>query len=293
MQKVMRKLSVCVVTYNQEKYVRQCLQSILDQRISFDFEIVISDDFSTDKTRNILKEFSAKYPDIIKLHLQKENIGPYENYSFVHKQASGEYIAHVDGDDYCLPGKLQMQVDLLDRELNCNIVWHKITIEEPSGVLRHPFKKPASDLKFYRKDILQFMAIGVNSSKMYRRSVRDFKAPPFEVIDYFANVEQIGMGYARLVDDQSYGVYRIGIGITTSGNKTRIILNKCFLYFANKYPEYSSNINLAALTYFLGDLKNRRKSWIIFFQVWIRTFKISSLFLFYSHLLFLRRLKNN
>ena len=292
MKKIMPKLSVCVVTYNQEKYVRQCLKSIIDQKVTFNFEIVISDDFSTDGTRNILDEFLREYPNIIKLHLQKRNVGPYENYFFAHQQALGEYIAHVDGDDYCLPRKLQMQVDLLDREPNCNIVWHKTTTEDPNGMLRHPFEKFASDLKFYRKDILQFMAIGVNSSKMYRKSARDFKAPSFEVIDYFANVEQIGLGYARLVDNQSYGVYRTGIGITASGNKTRVILKKCFLYFAEKYPEYSSNINLAALTYFLGDLKNGRKSWFMFFRVWARTFKISSLFLFYSHVLFCRRLRD-
>jgi glycosyltransferase involved in cell wall biosynthesis len=51
------KVSVCVVSYNQEKYIRQCLQSIVDQATDFDFEVIVGDDFSTDGTRVIIEEF--------------------------------------------------------------------------------------------------------------------------------------------------------------------------------------------------------------------------------------------
>ena len=284
------KVSVCVVTYNQEKYIRQCLDSILTQKVNFNFEIIVADDSSFDGTRDILNEFFVNYPSIIKLHLHSENIGPYKNFIYAHSQAVGEYIAHIDGDDYCLQGKLQMQSDLLDREHECNIVWHKMTVEEPSGVLRQSFDGFAGEMKFYRKDILQYISIGANSSKMYRRCIREFDKPSFDVVDYFANVEQIGDGYARLVDDRSYGVYRTGIGISSSGNRTRLILRDCFYFFAKKYPQYSSNINSAALIYFLGDFKNKRKSWPIFFKVWLRTFSPLSLSRLPSHFKFARKI---
>ena len=56
------KVSVCVVTYNQEKYIRQCLQSIVDQETDFDFEVIVADDCSTDRTSCIVQEFADKYP---------------------------------------------------------------------------------------------------------------------------------------------------------------------------------------------------------------------------------------
>lgn len=290
MQSNVPKVSVCVVTYNQEKYIRQCLQSILDQKVNFEFEVIVADDFSTDGTRDILNEFLINYPEIIKIYLHSKNIGPGKNYQFAHSQASGEYIAHMDGDDYCLSSKLQMQSDVLDKEAQCNIVWHKMAIEDLSGKINVGVHSFASEMQFYREDIIKFIAIGSNSSKMYRKSVRDFTEPDFAVVDYFANVEQVGNGYARLIDDHCYGVYRAGIGVSVSGIETRIILSKCFYYFAKKYPRYRLAVNSAALGYFLGDLKNRRKSWPMFLMVWLRTFHASSLVNFVPNLKFARQI---
>lgn len=284
------KVSICVVTYNQEKYIAQCLQSIVEQETNFDFEIIVGDDCSTDGTRDILNEFNNKYPGVFKLHLHSKNIGPYKNFQLVHREAIGEYIAHVDGDDYCLPGKLQMQSNVLDREVECNIVWHKMAIIDHSEKLRDRADGFAIEMKFYRRDIIKYISIGANSSKMYRKSVRDFVEPDFDIVDYFANVEQVRNGYARLVDDRCYGVYRTGIGISSSGIKTRSILVSCFYFFSKKYPQYIAEVNSAALIYFLGDLKNGRKSWPMFLMVWLKTFRATSLLNFFPHLKFSRQI---
>lgn len=284
------KVSVCVVTYNQDKYIRQCLQSIINQKVNFDIEIIIADDFSTDGTREILKEFANKHLEIIKLYLHSKNIGPYKNFQFVHRQAIGEYIAHVDGDDYFLPEKLQTQSNILDRECQCNIVWHKMAVEDHLGGLHERADGFAFEMKFYRKDIIKYISIGSNSSKMYRKSVREFVEPNFDVVDYFANVEQVGDGYARLIDDRCYGVYRSGIGISASGIETRIILARCFYWFSKKYPQYNTEVNLAALTYFFSDFKHRKKSWPIFLNFWLRNFNFLSMLHFPSHLAFARKL---
>ena len=58
-------VSVCVVAYNQEEYIEQCLMSIIDQKTNFEFEIIVSDDFSSDNTSKIIKKISEKYPKII------------------------------------------------------------------------------------------------------------------------------------------------------------------------------------------------------------------------------------
>lgn len=275
------KVSVCVVTYNQENYIRQCLQSIVDQKTDFKFDVIVSDDCSTDRTRSILLEFAEKYPDIIKPILHDKNIGAYKNFVFVHQQAIGEYIAHVDGDDYCLPGKLQTQSDFLDEKPDCNIVFHRMLIEtEGEGVKYKNSSKHMElyDMTFRRADIIQLISVGAHSSKMYRKVVRDFCLPDFDVVDYFANVEQIGSGIACFVGQKPFGVYRQGIGIASSGVRTREILSDCFTYFCRKYPEYRLQTNTAALTYLLVDLKNGRQSWKIFFKVWISTFHPLSLF---------------
>lgn len=287
------KVSVCVVTYNQEKYIRQCLQSIVDQVTNFDFDVIVADDCSKDGTRKIIEEFSERYPNLIKPIFHETNIGPYKNFVFVHQQAAGEYIAHVDGDDYCLPGKLQAQANLLDIDPNCNIVWHRVLVETVDGAVIEGSLQGmlnVGDMKFDRGAIIQLISIGANSSKMYRKSVREFTLPVFDVVDYFANVEQIGNGYARFAGYDNYGVYRAGIGIASGGAKTRQILAKCFEHFSKKYPEYRLQVNTATLMYFIADLKNFRKTWLMFFIVWVKTFHIGSIVNLLSSLSFIKQL---
>src|ERR1035437_546330 len=118
------KVSVCVVTYNQIKYIRQCLQSIVDQETDFVFEVIVEDDFSTDGTRVIVAEFAERYPRIIKPVFLKKNVGPFINYKLAHEKATGLYVAHIDGDDYMLPGKLKRQVEILDNNPEIAIACH-------------------------------------------------------------------------------------------------------------------------------------------------------------------------
>ena len=67
------KVSVCIVTYNQERYIAQCLQSIVDQVVGFDFEVLVSDDASSDRTPEIISEFARRYPNLIKPFLKQKS----------------------------------------------------------------------------------------------------------------------------------------------------------------------------------------------------------------------------
>lgn len=255
------KVSICVVTYNHEKYIQQCLQSIIDQKTNFEFEIIIGDDCSTDKTREITEQFAEKYPNTVKLLTHSKNIGAVKNYIAVHEFASGEYIAHVDGDDYILPHKLQIQCDFLDENPDINIAWHRMYVKSEVSGLMQEDRIELENLprrKFERKDILRFITIGMNSSKMYRASVRDIVYPSFPMLDYFANVEQVKNGYAGFAGDVPLGVYRAGMGMASVGNMTKDLLGKTFLYFLERYPQYRSDIGGAAFLLFLAALKNRK-----------------------------------
>jgi len=288
------KVSVCVVTYNHEKYIRQCLQSIVDQITDFEFEVIVGDDASTDGTTDIVREFSDRYPGKIIPVLHEKNVGPAENYFSVHNIAKGKYIAHLDGDDYCLPMKLQVQSDLLDSDSNCNIVFHRMLVQKSNGEIsnaRQPDINTIGEIYFDRKSIIQYIAIASHSSKMYRKSVREFDLVSFDMLDYYVNVEQVGAGTARVISDGYFGVYRAGIGISSAGIKTRLMLKDCFLHFCKKYPEYRLQVNTAALTYFLADLKNWRKTWPMFLGVWLVTFHIGSMFNLLRSLKFMKQLR--
>ncbi|MCV5427076.1 glycosyl transferase family 2, partial [Escherichia coli] len=86
------------------------------------------------------------------------------------------------------------------------------------------------DLKFTQGDIIQYISVGKNSSKMYRKTVRDIDIPAFELVDYLVNVEQVQNGYGGYASNEPLGVYRVGVGISSSGDKTRIALRDTFLY---------------------------------------------------------------
>ena len=125
-------VSVCVLSYNHEKYLRQCLDGILMQETSFPFEVRVHDDASKDKSQNIIKEYQERHPSIIKPVLQSEN-----QYSkgggilnrFLIPLCEGKYIALCEGDDYWTdPLKLQKQVDFLENHEDYSMCFHKVEI---------------------------------------------------------------------------------------------------------------------------------------------------------------------
>ena len=109
-------LSVCLITYNHNKYIREAIESILMQKVNFTWELIIADDFSTDGTREIVLEYKEKYPDFIKLILQEKNVGATRNWIDLIIAPKSKYIAYFEGDDYWTnPYKLQKQRDFIYR----------------------------------------------------------------------------------------------------------------------------------------------------------------------------------
>lgn len=122
-------VSVCLITYNQEKYIAQTLHSILSQKTNFIFELVIGDDASTDATNTICVEFGQRYPDIVKYRSQKNNIGFLYNFYQTCLRCKGQYIAFCEGDDYWIdPGKLQKQVDFLETNADYGLICSNINL---------------------------------------------------------------------------------------------------------------------------------------------------------------------
>lgn len=249
------KVSVCVVTYNQKKYIRQCLQSIVDQETDFDFEVIVGDDCSTDGTRAIVQEFAEQYPGMVKPIFHEKNIGAYKNFPFVHQQAIGEYIAHMDGDDYALPGKLQVQTDFLDHHPEFNIVWHAMkVVNETSGRIRGNYLPRGLHPNGWidRGDLLAIGSVGTHSSLMYRGKYRKYLKSNFDFIDFYAAVQLIGDGKGMHINEV-LGVYRENQGIATQNNKTRQVLLNNLSALLHQYPDYKSRIGTQAFRLFVGD----------------------------------------
>ena len=135
------QVSVCVVTYNQENYIAECLESLVTQQTSFKFEIIVGEDCSTDGTRAIVQQYVEQYPDLIVPLFYEENVGAVENVKRVYKAAKGKYIAHLDGDDMALPNKLQRQFNILENNTDCSICVHNmLAIEKEGNFIKRAFK---------------------------------------------------------------------------------------------------------------------------------------------------------
>lgn len=112
-------VSVLIVTYNHEPYIRRAIEGVMMQRTDFEFELVIGEDASTDKTREICFEYQKKHPDIIRVLWWHENLSKVKhpaggNLQRVQAHCRGDFIALCEGDDYWInPEKLQKQVDVL------------------------------------------------------------------------------------------------------------------------------------------------------------------------------------
>ncbi|WP_315817037.1 glycosyltransferase family 2 protein [Paraflavitalea speifideaquila] len=111
-------ISVCIITYNHEKFIRQCLEGVVMQKTNFTFDVIVGEDCSTDKTRQVVAEFEAQYPGIIKPVYHARNVGGARNgYEFCYPKLTGKYIAICEGDDYWTDEyKLQKQVDFFRTE---------------------------------------------------------------------------------------------------------------------------------------------------------------------------------
>lgn len=131
-------LSICCITYNQERFIAQAIEGFLMQKTLFPIEIIIHDDASTDNTAVIINDYSLKYPNIIFPIYQKENQyskGINPGFAYVIPKCKGKYIAVCEGDDYWTdPNKLQKQVDFMENNPDFAVCCHEVLIiNEISG----------------------------------------------------------------------------------------------------------------------------------------------------------------
>lgn len=205
------KLTVVVSCYKQEKYIGQCLNSILSQKTDFDFDIVVADDCSPDGTRAVIVDYHRRFPARIELVFQEKNVGAARNYFAAHNAAQGEYVAHIDGDDVMLPGKLQAQVDVLESNSACNLVFHRARyFSDDRSYLADtgPLFTNGKTIMFDRADLARWGTIAVHSSYMYRRSSRTTRIYRADFMEWFFAYESLVNGGLGAYINVIYVEYR-------------------------------------------------------------------------------------
>ncbi len=171
-----KRVSVIMLAYNHQKFIAQAIDGVLMQETNFDFELVIGEDFSPDKTRQICLDYEAKFPDKVRVLKREKNLGGGGQPNFIdcyNNTKNSQYVALCEGDDYWTsPHKLQKQVDFLEKNTDFAICFHNTEIvffeeNQESYRLNDNLSKDIFSLDdLVGEDEIWFMA---TASVMYRR----------------------------------------------------------------------------------------------------------------------------
>ena len=226
------KVSACIITYNQQDYIKDCLDGAINQVLDYDYEIVIGDDCSTDNTFRICQEYANKYPDKIRFLSRDKNLGMAKNWIATIKECDGKYIAMCEGDDYWTDtDKLQKQVDILETNTDYVLSFHKVSVLKTNGEFVEDF---LTNVPQTYQDIITLAKQGNyihTPSVVFRNIIKEF---PFEfeqcpIVDYFLYMMLAEHGKLSYSEEKMC-VYRFGIGIYSGAQMRKKIENNLKLF---------------------------------------------------------------
>lgn len=227
------KISALVPVYNLEKYIDECLESLIKQITNFDYEIVVVDDGSTDKSWEIICEYSHKHSEL-KAYRNPNNIGLAKTQKRLLSECSGDFLAYIDGDDIALPGKIQALAEYLSTNPDCALTYHEAEIfDSDTGDLKGLYSKDYYNAKYIPEratvdDLVVYGWFANASSVAFRRHDRLLEAIDERcqiILDHpwhILNVLFIGGTVDRI--QQTLGKYRIhsdSFGARTRRSSTR------------------------------------------------------------------------
>lgn len=243
------KVSVAMITYNHEPYIEQAVRSVMMQQTDFEYELIIGEDCSTDRTREVLLRLKDEFGARIRLLLHPHNLGMVDNFFAVYEACQGQYIALIEGDDCWIhPRKLQMQIEYMESHPECVISYHRAILwDEISKTARiYGWDSQTFDLKYYLKRLiidggsLDFIP---TASVIFRRPLeslpeqyRQLKATlDWELYAWLLNIG----GQAHLWTEEPHSLYRLHSGgvthplITQGKTKDRQTLQRALVFRKN------------------------------------------------------------
>lgn len=266
-------VSIDCITYNHEKYITDAIESFLMQKTNFDYEILIHDDASNDKTADIIREYERKYPEIIKPIYQTENqySKGIQTNIFNLQRAKGKYIAICEGDDYWTdPYKLQKQVDYMEVHPECTLCFHNAMVVNGNKEIINPLMI-SEELYGKRYNAGQMALVGFipTASKMCLRYTMDnipnwYKSSV--VGDYPSQLIATSYGHAYCLSEVM-SAYRTNISGSSTSKLTNskgyinrlLAFNKGFISILDNFNNFSNykykdDVEKARLKYEFGLL---------------------------------------
>lgn len=272
-------VSICCVTYNHAPFIRQCLEGFLMQK-EVEYEILIHDDCSTDGTTEIVKEYAAKYPNLIFPLYETENQfckpGRESMDFYNYRRARGKYIAYCEGDDYWTdPLKLQKQVDFMENHPEYSLCYHGADVHTCAtnkwrkAVLSEDFDLSARSFLIEGKFTLPL-------TMMFRMANFSFEWSKHytRYLDTMEIYHLLKEGKGRYLNFIG-GVYNVhGGGISSSmSNKTRSWENvrdgyEMYHYIGDKATK---DFYVKSIFYAFDLCLSNKERFIVFQQVWKQT----------------------
>lgn len=303
-------VTVVCITYKHEEYIAQALDSFLMQKTDFKFKVFVGEDCGPDRTADIVREYAAKYPDIIVPFIREENMGAQRNLIDMCQRATSPYIAFCEGDDYWIDeNKLQRQVDYMEQNLDMRFCFHNIEIVAPDDWYFNDYYKPNADgrrlmpdcIPGYNKSQKIFDARSYirhnparTSSVFYRWNYdADIPAWYYQHLggDVSMSMIQLGDGRCSIIPGVMATWRRSEAGVTFAANadmdflKTRVdwvgILSDLRQYFIDNFNglarvQIENRIKLESANYLQTLIKLNRTDLIAeFFQLFPESAKIS------------------
>ena len=262
------RISVLMITYNQEKVVRRALDSLIAQK-DYLYEICINDDCSTDETFRILKEYEMKYPGLVKPVQNNPNLGIFHNIEATWKRPTGDIVTRLVGDDESPYGYYKKIIDFIEdhkidyhNELFCIYCNHKqINADGKAIVYKYPLAENHDPIKLHVRKLLS------NRGACYNKKVVDRFISVSEGRSYKAELLQEYQ--IHLFSDKSYYINETGnyyyaqIGVSSKFSKkdsrdSLIGSYEALVPFLEKHEHPLDNKDLAFIDYMKAY---RSKQW--------------------------------
>lgn len=221
-------VSIFVMVYNHGQYLKDCLDSLLEQKTNFNYDIVVGEDCSKDNSREILLNYQKLYPGKFKLLLHPNNIGAVDNQNMTYENCSGKYIAICEGDDYWIDAsKLQKQIDFLEKKPEYSLTFHKIK-EITTRQERFSYDNPNEEKTYTLEDLSKenfIVTVSVVFRKNFEKLPEWMKYSP--IGDYPLHLLNASFGLIKYFPEEM-AAYRVGSGIWSTQNTVDQIVNTMF-----------------------------------------------------------------
>jgi glycosyltransferase involved in cell wall biosynthesis len=235
-------VSVWVITYNHECYIAECLDSILAQQSDFEYEVLVGEDCSSDKTREICFAYQRKYPDKVRVIFSRQNVGMASNIRRLIRQVRGKYIAGCEGDDFWLTtNRLQEQVWFLNKHPAIQIVGARTKVYASDKTSK---QNDGQELKFPDGKGLVFSHVStwLCRKELYEWVDQQNNADCFRDMPILLHVQS---KQQMILLEREYSVYRpTGAGVWSSISKTfdnYIIRVSEYKRYKQEYPQMAKN----------------------------------------------------